>query len=98
LIALYTRLLINNKISASNYNTIKADLYRLFKEKEGEEKRKKELDKAEGKQTRGSAPKPIQSPLLIKTMQSAFLEGIINEVEFCRILNLKPNKLELFFQ
>ncbi|MCX6253309.1 MAG: ImmA/IrrE family metallo-endopeptidase [Bacteroidia bacterium] len=98
LIALYTRLLINNKISAKDYNTIKAELYRLFKEKEGAEKLKKELEKAEGKQAGGSAPKPIKSPLLIKTIQSAFLEGIINEVEFCRMLNLKPNKLELFFQ
>lgn len=80
LIALYTRLLINNKISASNYNTIKADLYRLFKEKEGEEKRKKELDKAEGKQTRGSTPKPIQSPLLIKTMQSAAFQELTNVI------------------
>jgi Zn-dependent peptidase ImmA (M78 family) len=98
LIALYTRILINNKISVNNYNTIKTDLYKLFKEKEAQAKLEKELNKAEGKQSRGSTPKPIQSPLLIKTMQSAFLEGIINEVEFCRILNLKPNKLELFFQ
>lgn len=98
LIALYTRLVINNKISAKNYNIIKAELYRLFKEKEGEEKLKKELEKTEGKQAKGSAPKPIQSPLFIKTIQSAFLEGIINEVEFCRMLNIKPNKLELFFQ
>jgi Zn-dependent peptidase ImmA (M78 family) len=98
LIALYTRLLINNKISAKNYNIIKEDLYKKFKDKEDEEKLKKELDKAEGKQTRGSTPKPIQSPLLIKTMHFAFLEGIINEVELCRRLNLKPNKLELFLQ
>jgi Zn-dependent peptidase ImmA (M78 family) len=71
LIALYTRLMINKKISAHNYNTIKTELYRLYKEKEEEEKLQKELDKAEGKQAKGSAPKPIQSPLLIKTMQSA---------------------------
>jgi hypothetical protein len=90
--------LINNKISAKNYNIIKEDLYKKFKDKEDEEKLKKELDKAEGKQTRGSTPKPIQSPLLIKTMHFAFLEGIINEVELCRRLNLKPNKLELFLQ
>jgi Zn-dependent peptidase ImmA (M78 family) len=98
IIALYTRLLMGNNISKIKYNTIKTELFRLHNEKEGEEKLKKELDKEDGKQTRGSSPKPIQSPLLIKTMQSAFLEGIINEVEFCRRLNLKPNKLELFFQ
>lgn len=98
LIALYTRLLINNKISSRHYNTIKEDLYVKYKDKEDAEKIKKELDKAEGRKTKGSTPKPIQSPLLIKTMQFAYLEGIINEVEFCRRLNLKPNKLELFLQ
>lgn len=98
LIALYTRLLINNKISAKNYNTIKEDLYVKYKDKEDAEKIRKELDKAEGRKSKGSTPKPIQSPLLIKTMQFAYLEGIINEVEFCRRLNLKPNKLELFLQ
>ena len=97
-IALYTRLLINNKMSAKNYNIIKDDLYRKYIEKEDEEKLRKELDKAEGKQLKGSTPKPIQSPLLIKAVHSAFLEGIINEVELCRRLNLKPNKLELFLQ
>jgi len=98
LIALYTRLLINKKISAKNYIIIKEDLYKKYLEKEDEEKLKKEHDKAEGRQAKGSTPKPIQSPLLIKTMQLAFLEGIINEVELCRRLNLKPNKLELFLQ
>jgi Zn-dependent peptidase ImmA (M78 family) len=98
LIALYTRLMINKKISTHNYNTIKADIYKKYKDKEEEAIPKKELDKAEVIQTKGSAPKPIQSPLLVRTLQSAFLEGIINEVEFCRRLNIKPNKLELFFQ
>lgn len=98
LIALYTRLLINNKISQKNYKVIKEDLYKKFLAKEDEEKQKKELEKATGKEIKGSTPKPIQSPLLVKTMQFAFLEGIINEVEFCRRLNLKPNKLELFLQ
>ena len=98
LIALYTRLLINNKISQKNYKVIKEDLYKKFLAKEDEEKQKKELEKATGKETKGSTPKPIQSSLLVKTMQFAFLEGIINEVEFCRRLKLKPNKLELFLQ
>ena len=97
LIALYTRLLINNKISAKNYNTIKEDLYVKYKDKEDAEKIRKELDKAEGRKSKGSTPKPIQSPLLIKTMQFAYLEGI-NEVKLCRKLNLKPDKLELFLQ
>ena len=98
LIALYTRLLINNKISQKNYKVIKEDLYKKFLAKEDEEKQKKELEKATGKETKGSTPKPIQSSLLVKTMQFAFLDGIINEIEFCRRLKLKPSKLELFLQ
>lgn len=97
-IALYTRLLINSQISPKNYNNVRSEFNKAFKEKEEEELLKKELEKAEGKKTKGSNPKPIQSPLLIKTVQSAFLEGIISEVELCRRLNLKPTNLELFFQ
>ncbi len=89
---------MNLESASAKNDTIKEDLYVKYKDKEDAEKIRKELDKAEGRKPKGSSPKPIQSPLLLKTMQFAYLEGIINEVEFCRRLNLKPNKLELFLQ
>ncbi len=95
-IALFTRLLFQNKISRNNYNTIKADFDERFRVRQEEEKKQRELDKQNGITTRGTAPKPINSPLLISTIQTAFYGGIINEYEVCKRLNIKPDKLEKY--
>lgn len=97
-LALFTKLLFQKKISQSNYNKIKADFdekYRLHQEKE---KKQRELDKLQGIQKRGSIPKPINSPLLVSTVQTAFYEGVINEYEVCKMLNISPDKLEIYLQ
>jgi len=95
-IALYTRLLFENKISRENYNLIKNDFDEKFQAKLEDDKRKKELEKQQGVKQRGSTPKPIQSPLLISTIQTAFHEGILNEYEVCKRLKIKPEKLDKF--
>jgi Zn-dependent peptidase ImmA (M78 family) len=97
-IALFTRLLFQNKISKENYNFIKSDFEEKFRLKEEEEKKKRELEKLEGKKSVGTTPKPIQSPLLISTLQTAFYEGVISEFDVCRTLNIKPDKIESFLQ
>lgn len=97
-IALFTRLLFQNKISQTNYNTIKADFEELFKARQEEEKKQRELEKQNGIKPGGSTPKPINSPLLISTIQTAFYEGVINEYEVCKRLNIKPDKLEKYIQ
>ncbi|MCL7989212.1 ImmA/IrrE family metallo-endopeptidase [Sphingobacterium sp. lm-10] len=93
-IALFTRLLYKKKISIKHYNMIKADFEEQFRQRQEEEKSKKEQDKLDGIKIRGSAPKPINSPLLISTIQTAFYEGVINEYDVCKTLNIKPDKLE----
>lgn len=97
-IALFTRLLYQNKISQSNYNKIKNDFDEKFRVKQEEQQQLKELEKSSGIERRGSAPQPIKSPLLISTIQSAFFEGVINEYEVCKRLNIKPEKLEKYIQ
>jgi len=97
-IALFTRLLFQNKITKTNYNSIKADSEKQFKARQAEEKKQRELEKQNGIKPRGSTPKPINSPLLISTIQTAFYEGIINEYEVCKRLNIKPDKLEKYIQ
>jgi Zn-dependent peptidase ImmA (M78 family) len=97
-IAIYTRLVINNKISQANYKNVSEDLLNAFKEREKEERRKRELEKENGGKSGGSTPKPIQSPLFVKTIQSAFFEGVINEAEFCRRLNVKPINIDKYLQ
>lgn len=97
-IALFTRLLFQNKLSRKNYNFIKLDFEEKFRLRQEEEKKNKELEKLEGIKSGGASPKPIQSPLLISTIQTAFYEGVISEFDVCKTLNIKPNKIESFLQ
>jgi Zn-dependent peptidase ImmA (M78 family) len=97
-IALFTRLLLDKKISPLNYNTIRNDFEEKFKLKIEEDKRLRLLEKQDGIKQKGSAPQAIKSPLLISTIQTAFYEGIINESEVCRRLNIKPENLEKYIE
>lgn len=94
-IALFTRLLYQKKISKKNYNIIKAGFdeeYRLKREEE----LKKEAEKEMGIKRQGRSPQPIKSPLLISTVQTAFYEGIFNEYQVCKTLNINPKKLDKY--
>ena len=95
-IALYTRLLYEEKISHNNYNKIKNDFEERFKTKIEKKERLRELEKQKGIKQRGSVPQPIKSPLLISTIQTAFFEGVLNEYEVCQHLKIKPNKLDKY--
>ncbi len=97
-IALFTKLLFQKKISQNNYNTIKTDFDEQYRLRQEEEKKQRELDKLQGIQKGGSTPKPINSPLLISTIQTAFYEGVISEYDVCRTLNISPDKLEKYLQ
>lgn len=96
--SLYTRLLYQRKISKYDYEIIKQDEIEKFNKKKEEEKRIREIEKEMGIRQKGSTPKPINSPLLISTIQIAFNEGIINEYEVCKKLNIKPDKLDKYIQ
>jgi len=95
-IALFTRLLYEKKLSNHDYLKIKTDLFGKYQEKLEHEKVVRDLDLEKGKKQRGSTPQPIKSPLLVSTIQTAFYEGILNEYEVCKRLNIKPEKLEKY--
>ncbi len=97
-IALFTRLLYQNKISNNDYNLIKNDFDEQFANYKREKELEKQLLKEQGIKQHGSIAKPIPSPLFISTIQTAFYEGIINEYEVCKKLNIKPDKLEKYIQ
>ena len=100
--ALYTRLLINENISLSNYRKVCKELSDSIKTREAEEQRKHELERMkaleEGKKPGGAAAKPLLSPLYVSTIQSAFYEGVINETEFCKRLNIKPERIDYYLK
>lgn len=93
-LAIFTRLLLLKKITPRNYIRVKNEFEEAFRLKTEELKKQSELDKQNGINSRGSAPIPIKSPLLISTIQAAFYEGIINEYEVCKKLNIKPEKID----
>jgi Zn-dependent peptidase ImmA (M78 family) len=95
-LALYTRLLYSKKISYNGYNNVKKELDELYRKKIEEENRKRELDKLSGIKRGGSVPKPINSPLFVNTLQTALYGGVINEYDFCKKLNIKPEKIEQY--
>ncbi len=97
-IALFTKLLFQKKITQSNYNTIKTDFDEQYRVRKEEEKKQRELDKLQGIPKGGSTPKPMNSPLLISTIQTAFYEGVINEYDVCKTLNISPDKLDKYLQ
>lgn len=97
-IALFTKLLFQKKITQRNYNTIKADFDEQYRIRQEDQKKQRELDKMQGIQKGGSTPKPMNSPLLISTIQSAFYEGVINEYDVCKTLNISPDKLDKYLQ
>lgn len=97
-LALYTHLLYRNKISQVDYNTIRNEFDEKYKKKLEEEKKQKEFKKLNGEKQKGSAPKPINSPLLISTLQAAYYDGIINEYDFCKELNIPLKELNSYIQ
>lgn len=99
-ISLYTRLLLIDKISPYNYQKVTDEI--LVRVKEWEEKEKERLEREkqkaidEGRKLQGSVPRPIISPMYLKTLQNALYNNLINEADFCRKLNIKPEKMETY--
>ena len=97
-LAIYTRLLFNGQISQTDYNQVRSDLEEKVRSRQEEKERQKENDKMLGVKIKGTTPKPINSPLLISTVQIAYYEGIMNEADVCKTLKISPEKLELYIQ
>jgi len=95
-IALFTRLLYEKKLSNHDYSKIKTDLFEKYQNKLEQEKMMRDFEEEKGIKQGGATPQPIKSPLLISTIQTAFYEGVLNEYEVCKRLNIKPEKLEKF--
>ncbi len=83
-LALFTRLRMNDRISKADYAKVKDDLEEQYQRDQLERKREREEQKLlddDGRKQGGSTPKPIKSPLLVNTIQTAFHEGVLSEYE-----------------
>lgn len=84
-LALFTRMRLNDRISATDYAKVKDDLEEQYLRDQMERERKREQEKAladdEGRKPGGSPPQPIKSPLLVSTIQTAFHEGVLSEYD-----------------
>lgn len=96
--SLYTKLKIINKISSEDYIYIEN---KIMKHVEKEELLKKEkfakqkiLNDMAGKPTIISPPQQIISNNLKNIVRENYFEGKIDNIEVCRILNIKSNKME----
>lgn len=99
-ISLYTRLLYNKNISPNDYGIVKENIVEQIKEWEIENKKKQELENAkaieEGRKPIGRSAKEIISPLYKSTLQVAFNEGLVSEMEFCLKMKIKPEKIDKY--
>lgn len=90
-LAIFTRFLINKKLSPSKYSIIKADLIEQYNLR-----RQKEKEALKDSNSHPAPPKPIISPLYLETMQMALFKGVISETQFCKYLNVRPSKIEKY--
>lgn len=90
--ALYTRLIIEEKISRAYYNKKINELNKHIEQKEKEELLQKERNKALGKEQRGSAPKPIESKLFTELVKINYFEGNIAENKLREYLKISAEK------
>lgn len=96
--ALYTRLRIIDKITYNDYKIVLEGFKNEYRDIEEKLKKVREKEKLEGRAIQPRPAKPILSPLYVNTVQSAFIEGIIGESEFCRRLNVKPENIDKYLK
>lgn len=100
-LALFTRLRLHDRISVADYTKVKDDLeeqhLRDQQEREKERERQKQLDEEEGRTAEARNPKPIKSPLLVSTIQTAFHEGVLSEFEVREKWKFSNAEFQQFF-
>jgi len=96
--AILTYLVRTKKMSGSIYGRMKKEQEDIVQEKKDLDKKMRDLEKEMGKKPMGSIAKPIQSPLFVSAIQTAFFDGVINEYELCKTLHLKPEQLEKYLR
>lgn len=96
-LAIYTNIFLQHKMTFSDYNSVREDLYQQWANRKDAEKLQREQNKAAGIPVRGSTPKPIHSSLVSDIYNYALNRGVISEREYCSALNVKLNDISRMF-
>lgn len=96
--AILTYLVRKGKMSGVIYGRMKKEQEDAIQARKEADRKKRELEKEMGKPSMGAKAKPIQSPLFVSAIQTAFFDGVINEYELCKTLHLKPEQLEKYLR
>ncbi|WP_158860968.1 ImmA/IrrE family metallo-endopeptidase [Lunatibacter salilacus] len=96
--AILTYMVKTKKMTGAVYGFMRKEQEESIQAKKDLERKKRELEKEMGKKTMGVQAKPIQSPLFVSAIQTAFYDGVINEYELCKALHLKPEQLEKYLR
>lgn len=101
-LALFTRLRLHDQISPADYAMVKDDLEQQYlrdqSERDHEREQQRLLDSEDGRKQAGSTPKPIKSPLLVSTIQTAFHEGVLSEYEVRGKWKFSNAEFERYFE
>lgn len=95
-LAIFTNLLIQKKLSHDSYINIKTELEAEWLEKKHREDLKKEQDKANGIETQGRNPKPINAEIVKDIYNVGLSSGVIGENEYCNAMKIRPNEINTF--
>lgn len=97
-LAIYTHMCLNRQITWHDYQNVKDEFEVEWQRMQKADELQKEKDKLMGIKRGGMPPKPIKSPLLVSTLQSAYYEGVINEYDFCKTLNIRSDKFTSYIE
>ena len=91
MLAIFTRLVIEKKMTQDDYNLVRGGI--LHNVRQAAEMRKNQVKESQ------PAMQPARPIVLFRdTLQCALYRGVIDEAEFCRQLNVKPERMASYLQ
>lgn len=94
--AFYTRMLLAEKISFTDYRRVIEGRHKAYLESIQNKLLDKQMFSELEHKKFGIVPKPIISPLFMKITQLAYIERVINDMDFCKMLHINPNQIESY--
>lgn len=95
-LAIFTNLLIQNKLSYTSYLNIKEEMEEKWQQRLQRKAFQKEQDKANGIEVQGRNPQPIRAEIIKDVFSVALSSGVIGEQEYCKLMKIKPTEINEF--